>query len=65
MNKRCQKKTKYAWGQVWTPTCVNISRLSCSLGELPLFGLTYFVRSNSWKTKNIVYLAIDRIQNYA
>ena len=29
-----------------------LSRLGCSLGELPLLGLTNFVRPNTRKTKN-------------
>ena len=34
-----------------------LSRLGCSLGELPLFGLTNFVRPNTWKTKKqYIYL---------
>ena len=28
-----------------------LSGLDCSLGELPLLGLTFFVRPNTWKTK--------------
>ena len=33
------------------PFYLFLSRLGCSLGELPLWGLTNFVRPNTWKTK--------------
>ena len=34
---------------------IYISRIGCRLGELPLFGLTSFVRPNNGKTE-ILYL---------